>query len=468
MTLRRRLLLAILTTLVALVAAVGVAQVVVLHSYLLSRSTAHLQDLARLAAPPPAQRNGVAPPVVPLDQTVSHIANDGVAVEILGGDGSILAAQGFTGVDPSASFSVPTGTIPINAGSAPTVSEMSNVDGHHLLVLSEALTQPRDATVVIAVDLSNDDATIRTVLLVVVAGAAVALILAGVVMLPLLRGALAPLRHMATTADAIAAGDLKRRVGGGLSSDEIGRLGAAFDGMAERVQSLVGELRAREVTMRQFVEDASHELRTPVTAIRGSAQVLAGGGLADADVAEALHNITDETGRMAALVDDLLTLSRADSIDAATPTSTCDLYALCRENRVRWMALAPGREVNIVGEKAVVVCDSESLTRALDNLVTNAAKYSTAGESVDVAVRTWPDSAVIDVRDHGPGIHLSERERVFDRFYRGDSARSRTIGGTGLGLAIVRAIAHAQGGSVMIVDADPGPGTCVRLTFPRR
>jgi two-component system sensor histidine kinase SenX3 len=232
----------------------------------------------------------------------------------------------------------------------------------------------------------------------------------------------------------------------------------------------VSETRRTESVRRDFVANVSHELKTPIGALALLAETMAAGG--DPAVMHQLaERVLREADRLAQIVDDLLDLSLIEAQEAPTrePTPVATIVAEAVE-RVKAQAEAAGIPL-LAGEIApelVVSCDHRQLVSALTNLFDNAVKYSDAGRPIECTV-TAPEGAMprvsITVRDHGPGIPSRELERVFERFYRVDRARSRATGGTGLGLAIVRHVAHAHGGEVT-VESIEGEGSAFTLTLP--
>ncbi|MCA1668547.1 MAG: HAMP domain-containing histidine kinase [Thermomicrobia bacterium] len=284
--------------------------------------------------------------------------------------------------------------------------------------------------------------------------------------IPLVAGVLRPLRRMAGTSRAIAAGDLSRRVPIPRGDDELTDLARAFNEM-------VSKLEVAFATQRRFVADASHELRSPLAALGGGIEML----LIGADQADPaargrlLRLMESEIGRMSRLVDDLLTLTRfdADPLDALH-RAPVDLMALAAEVVDVTRLLAPDRTVLLDAptDRAIVVAgDADRLRQALLNLCANARAYTRPDGTITVGVRMTGGDALLTVADSGEGIAPEDLPRVWDRFYRADPARARQTGqgGLGLGLAIVHAIVAAHGGTTMI-GSTPSVGTTVTLTLP--
>jgi two-component system, OmpR family, sensor kinase len=337
----------------------------------------------------------------------------------------------------------------------------------------------RGGTLVMSMSLGEVDATVdQLVHIDVLVGLAVlgGLAIAGYSMV---RTALHPLTEIELTAAAIGRGDLSRRVPDHHPGTEMGRLSRALNAMLEQIERAFGaraasEARARrsEERMRRFVADASHELRTPLTSIRGFAELHRQGAVTDpAEISELLARIEDEATRMGLLVDDLLLLARLDQERPLTLASV-DLAGVVGGAVAGARATAPDRSVEVEvadDEDLTVSGDEPRLRQVVTNLLDNALAYSPAGEPVTVrlgpARRSERDYVAIEVVDRGPGLTAEQSERVFERFYRVDAARSRAQGGTGLGLSIVAAITHAHGGTVE-VDSAPGRGATFRVLLP--
>lgn len=272
------------------------------------------------------------------------------------------------------------------------------------------------------------------------------------------RRAMRPLRRLAETTDDIArTGDLSRRLPPVRARDEVGALTTSFNAMLDRVQDAHDRLEVALDAQRRFVADASHELRGPLTTIRNNAGLLTGNReVGAADRTEALGEIAAEADRMATLVDDLLAVARGDA-GTGYHLAPLDLATV---------AHAAGRGVPGVEVRAAagaeVRGDRAALTRLVGALVDNACKHG--GGDVVVAVAAGDGTVELNVRDHGPGIPPGDLERVFERFYRADPARSPA--GTGLGLAIAAGIAAAHGGTIAAAN-HPDGGAVFTVTLPR-
>jgi two-component system OmpR family sensor kinase len=278
------------------------------------------------------------------------------------------------------------------------------------------------------------------------------------------RRGLRPLEDMARTAGEIAGGDLRQRVPVDDEQSEVGRLGQALNFMLNRIEAAFSEKSASESRLRQFVADASHELRTPLTSIRGYTELLRKGAFADEESRQrALSRVEREATRMGTLVDDLLLLARLDE-GRPLERSPVDLRRVGADAVDDARAVEPARPVELVAPAPVVVLgDRDRLGQVAHNLVRNALAHTPAGTPVRVEVSAEAGMGRLRVSDEGPGLDAEAATRVFDRFYRGDVAR--TGDGTGLGLAIVRAIAEALSGTATVRSA-PGAGTTFTVELP--
>jgi two-component system OmpR family sensor kinase len=327
-------------------------------------------------------------------------------------------------------------------------------DGQYRTV---AVTVPQ-GTLITSLSLNPTNDTLASLRKVELVASLAVLLAMGVLVLLVVRRGLRPLRHMAGTADAIASGDLTRRVPEGRPGTEVGRLGSALNQMLAQIEGAFAEKSASEERLRQFVADASHELRTPLTSIRGYAELLGRGGFSDeAGRRKALKRIEEEATRMGGLVEDLLLLAE---LDRGRPlrAEAVDLQRICADAVGDSNAVAHGHHLTLEpGSPVVVVGDDERLAQVAHNLVRNALAHTPPGTDVTVSTGVAQRMGYIKVTDNGPGIPPGVAGRVFDRFYQGDPSRSAT--GTGLGLAIVRAIAEALHGSAEVVGPPEGGAT---------
>jgi two-component system OmpR family sensor kinase len=296
-----------------------------------------------------------------------------------------------------------------------------------------------------------------------------------------IRRAFAPLVEVEGTAAAIAAGDLSRRVPERPAGTEVGRLTASLNGMLSQIETAFRAREASEARTRRFASDASHELRTPLASIRGYAELYRQGAVTEPDdVARTMRRVENEATRMGSLVEDLLLLARLDE-QRPTRREPVDLTVLAGDAVHDARALDAQRAVRLVGlqegagpASALVTGDEDRLRQVVANLVANAIRHTPPNCPVEVAVGVAAADgapshlAVLEVRDHGPGLGPDQVDRVFERFYRVDASRSRgTGGGSGLGLSIVAAVVAAHGGTVG-VRPTPGGGATFQVTLPGR
>jgi two-component system phosphate regulon sensor histidine kinase PhoR len=221
---------------------------------------------------------------------------------------------------------------------------------------------------------------------------------------------------------------------------------------------------------RDFVANVSHELKTPLTAIRGLVETLLDDqGMPQGTQQRFLEKIRDQSTRLSALVVDLLTLARIESNEQGLERRPLDVRRVARECAGRFSAIASERglalDAELPGGPAFVRADEESLRQIVDNLLDNACKYTPGGGRVAVRVVESPGEVALEVQDTGIGIEARDQQRVFERFYRVDKARSRELGGTGLGLSIVKHLSLALGGRVSL-DSAPGRGSTFRVHLP--
>jgi two-component system OmpR family sensor kinase len=308
--------------------------------------------------------------------------------------------------------------------------------------------------------------TINTLIIVEVSVTGAGLVAAGIAGSVLVSVALRPLRRVASTATRVSelplhTGEvtLYERVPDAEADPrtEVGQVGAALNRMLDHIHGALNARQQSEMRVRQFVADASHELRTPLASIRGYAELTRRGREETGpDTRHALGRIESEAGRMTLLVEDLLLLAR---LDAGRPLQyeNTDLVPLVIDAVSD--ARAADREHNwrleLPDEPALVSADAARLQQVLVNLFANARTHTPPGTTVTARVHRHGPWLCVDVQDDGPGIPPELLPRVFERFARGDSSRSRASGSTGLGLAIVQAVAAAHGGAVT-VDSMPG------------
>lgn len=261
-----------------------------------------------------------------------------------------------------------------------------------------------------------------------------------------------PVERISQTAKAISTTDLTRRIDV-RGHDEISDLATTFNAMLDELEE---GFRAEK----QFLDDVGHELRTPITVVRGHLETMSDD---PQDRARTLALVTDELDRMARFVNDLLMLARSESPDFLH-FETVDVQALTGELFVKAETMAPREWVLETSGRGLIEADRQRLTQALLELVRNATKHTSEGQKIAIGSAVSPGEAAFWITDSGPGVPAADRERIFQRFQRGVSARQGS-GDAGLGLAIVAAIAQAHHGRVE-VDGKPGAGATFRLVVP--
>jgi two-component system OmpR family sensor kinase len=388
-----------------------------------------------------------------------------------------------------------------------TVSALSGGDRWRVIAFPTTFDTPNgqvSGTILVGTDVSNVYGTIGTLARIDLIVSGVVLVALVIVGIAIVRASLRPLTDIELTAQAIAAGDLSRRVPDRDPRTEVGRLGRSLNAMLAQVEAAFharekSEAAARwsEDRMRRFVADASHELRTPLTAIRGYAEYYrqrggigngarhtappgtelspaAGGRLTEPDIDRIMQRVEQESARMGVLVEDMLLLARLDQ-QRPLERRPVDLLTLAADAVQDARMIAPQRKIELIvgkGAAFLVLGDEQRLRQVIGNLMSNALTHTPDGTPIDVRIFTHGSdgrlpvpSVTLEVDDHGPGLNKEQADRVFERFYRADQARMRKTGGAGLGLAIVSALVTAHDGAVG-VDTTPGDGATFWITLP--
>ena len=319
-------------------------------------------------------------------------------------------------------------------------------------------------TLVASTNLKDIDATVNQVRLIVATGSAAVAVLIFLGVGLVMRRGLRPIEVMASQADRITAGDLTNRVNPAEARSEVGRLGAALNGMLARIEASVAEGEASQELMRRFLAEASHELRTPLASLRANAELYTQGALTKrSQVDEAMRRIMLEAQRMGRLVDDMLRLARLDQ-HPARQRNPVDLSALATGCVERSRIADPQRAWQArIAAGLVAVGDAELLCRAVDNLLANVHTHTPEGTTAVVSAYDDGDRVVVEVSDNGPGVPADRLPRIFDRFYRAGTPAQRP--GSGLGLAIVTEIAAAHDGTITAAANRPR-GLRVTLAVP--
>jgi two-component system, OmpR family, sensor kinase len=472
--LRVKLIVAVLALVTVALALISLASVTALRGYLVDRLDAELAMVARRSVGEPhygGPRGGRPPPSPYLvqrrdasgafeDQSGADLLEEGQGSPRLPDDADWLQAHSGTPM-----------TVPATEG------------GGQWRVLVQPRQDGSAGSLVVAASLAGIQSAVGWLQLFdLFVSLGVLLALAGVGVV-IVRASLRPLVEMEQTAEAIAAGDLTRRVPDRDPRTEVGRLAAALNSMLAQIEAAFRARAASETTarrseerMRRFVADASHELRTPLTTIRGFAELYRqGASLEPGELDRLMRRIEDQAARMGLLVEDLLLLARLDQ-QRPLDRRPVDLLALATEAVNDARAVAPDRRIELElggggdgGGPLVVLGDEDRLRQVIANLMSNALTHTPAGSPIELRAGTrrgdGASNAAIEVVDHGRGLTRQQAERVFERFYRADPARSHAAGGTGLGLSIVAALVAAHGGTVE-VSSVPGQGASFRVLLP--
>lgn len=338
--------------------------------------------------------------------------------------------------------------------------------------------------VTVATPLERINETTSNVLFYVLVSSMIFALFGGLAAYYLVRLSLLPLNEIQAVAKRITNGNWHERIETNESANtEVGALAQSLNTMLSHIEAAFDAQKRSEEKVRRFVSDASHELRTPLAAIKGYGELYRLGGVPEEHTADVMGRIESEATRMGRLVDALLKLARLDE-GQRMHLECVDLVPLCRNAAFDLIALSPGRKVSVIwknenGEEStitgeddpelIVRADSNQITQILSNLVSNANRYTNVEVPVELVLgKVTEDNTtyvLIQVRDHGAGLPEKELTRIFERFYRTDSSRSRETGGTGLGLPIVQAIAKSHGGNARAY-ATEGGGLTIEIRIP--
>ena len=505
-SLRTKLVTALLALVAIALAVMSFVGVAVFGNYLQNQVDVQLRSLdAQVQSAPAAFLGG---------HHTTFVVNNNV-IEVLAPN-----AQPVTGLGNWQNLSISGPAIPAselgNSGQPFTVPAQSGGDGWRVITQpvqysSDGVTF-QTGTLVVGVSLGNLHQTMAYLIRVDVIVSVVILIVLMIVGFAVVRANLQPLVDIEETAGEIAEGHLNRRVPELDPRTEIGSLGRSLNIMLSQIEAAFHAREESEAAahqseerMRRFIADASHELRTPLTAIRGFAEYYRqrgglvphwdksaassaaadeagggaldmGGGLTPDDLDRIMHRVEKEAARMGLLVEDLLLLARLDQ-QRPLARQPIDLLSLAADAVHDARLLAPARTIELSvqpGAAFLVTGDDARLRQVIGNLMSNALTHTPDGSPIEVSIGSGtldpriPDSApavTLDVTDHGPGMTPEQAQRVFERFYRADQARTRTTGGSGLGLAIVRALVTAHGGAASVRTA-PGRGATFRIALP--
>lgn len=277
-----------------------------------------------------------------------------------------------------------------------------------------------------------------------------------------------PLEDVEVTAEQIAAGDLSARMPEANPHTEVGRLVTSLNSMLGHIENSFAARAESENRLRRFVADASHELRTPITAIRGFSELYRQGAVKEGEpTKDLISRIEGESMRMGSLVEDLLLLARVDQA-REMESKPVNLVDVVESAIVSARAAGPNHPVSFTApdEEVFALGDEPRIHQVIANLLANARAHTPAGTEIYVSISRDTDGVRIAVADNGPGLSQDDQEKIFERFYRADSSRVRVDGeGSGLGLSIVDAVMGAHGGTVT-VQSELGKGATFTLFFP--
>ncbi len=382
---------------------------------------------------------------------------------IIGPDGTLVDffAPNFSGDE----YAPPAIDVSEIADQLPAVFTAPATDGE--VIYRVRVQRFGDVMSVTGVPINDVQATILRLIWVEVLGSLAILAALGVVGWWVIHLGIRPVKVMTETASQIAGGDLSVRVPESAPSTESGQLAVALNRMLGRIEAATVEQAASEERLRQFVSDASHELRTPVTSIRGYAELYRIGALtSDGALDDAMRRTEQEAARIGRLVDDMLTLARTDE-QRPLDAKPVPMDVLLHDTAIDARATAPGRVITIevASPGATILGDEDRLRQVLANVVANALVHTEPDVAITMRLDSTEHAVVIEIIDTGQGMTPDVAARVTERFFRADPSRSRHRGGSGLGLSFVDATVTAHGGHLTI-DSAPGRGTTVRLSFP--
>lgn len=488
--LRITIVLVLMALVIAALLASGVVATTIMRGYLLDRADTQLKDAATQLAQHPPPKGGFQPgdnnrgPRLPSVFVFQRFDATGAQV-----DGPFRQPLKQSEAQPE----LPSLTL---AQVVARDNKPFNVPAASGNETFRVIAYPMDdgGYLTVAQSLGDIDRTLQRLVGVQVAAGVILLVLLAGVGTYVVRRSLRGLEDVEHTAVAIAGGDLSRRVPQRDPRTEVGRLSLALNQMLGQIETAFAQRTASEFAarrsedaarrseeialrseenarqseerMRRFIADASHELRTPLTSIRGFAELTRQKGAA-ADPAT-MRRIEDEAKRMGLLVDDLLLLARLDQ-QRPLQHQPVDLLTLAGDSVHDVQAVQPGRVVQLrilQGSRAPVVDGDEArLRQVLGNLVSNALHHTPVEAPITISVGTRDGEAILQVADTGPGLNEEQKARVFERFYRADSARTRSTGGSGLGLSIVAALVAAHNGKVTVTDT-PRHGATFTVHLP--
>jgi two-component system OmpR family sensor kinase len=527
--LRTKLITSLLVLVAAALVAISVSSGWVLRSYLTSQDDGQLQSILNsLVSQEPTPPPGVIYSNTG-SNLLFGVQEPGVPLSLPGGNSGISRWSGGSNLPKSVpDVPTSLAWANANNGRLVTVHAQSGNDTWRVITtpISYQLdtatgTQQVNGTLIVGADLGNINAVIGRLATTELIVGLIILVILAMATVAVVRANLRPLVDIEETAGEIADGHLNRRVPERDPRTEIGSLGRSLNIMLSQIETAFHAREESEAAahhseerMRRFVADAGHELRTPLTAIRGFAEYYrqrggmvphwdrneapaaaalaaggfggvaspgvsrasGGGGLTPDDLDRLMERVEKEAARMGLLVEDLLLLARLDQ-QRPLARQPVDLLSLAADAVHDARLLAPARTIDLSvqpGAAFLVIGDEPRLRQVIGNLMSNALTHTPDGTPIEVSIGSGtldprrpdsPPAVILDVTDHGPGMTPEQAQRVFERFYRTDQARTRATGGSGLGLAIVNALVAAHGG-VASVRTAPNKGATFRIALP--
>lgn len=326
-----------------------------------------------------------------------------------------------------------------------------------------------EGVVRISLPLTEIESQLRVVYRVVLVSGLIAVIIALIVGYFISRGIMQPITQMTEIAEHISKGDFSKKVSV-RSKDELGILAKSLNKMADDLQSKIENLNKLNTVRKDFVANVSHELKTPLTSIKGFIETLEDGALYDkANAKKFIQIIKKHTERISSIIDDLLSLSELELGKDRITKEEFDLKASLDETLLGFQHILTSKKhslhVDIKGDDFRIKADKYKIEQILVNLLDNAIKYTGDGGKISVSMSKQKKDITISIADTGIGISKEHLDRIFERFYRVDKARSRQLGGTGLGLAIVKHIALLHDGKIDI-ESEAQKGTKITISLP--
>ena len=508
--LRTKLIASLLVLVAAALVAISVSSGWILRSYLTTQRDPQLQSAFNFFSD---RADGFAPGRVGQvtgTNLVVGVQEPGTPLSIPGGQPGLPNWPGSGQFQSLPAVPTSLAWANANSGKLVTVPAQGSNDAWRVITepISYQLTTDQgtivqvNGTLIVATDLGNISATVGRLVGAELIVGLIILVILGMATIAVVRANLRPLVDIEETAGEIADGHLNRRVPERDPRTEIGSLGRSLNTMLSQIEAAFHAREESEAAahhseerMRRFVADAGHELRTPLTAIRGfaeyyrqrgglvphwdrkaSAAPATAAGLTPDDLDRIMQRVEKEAARMGLLVEDLLLLARLDQ-QRPLARQPIDLLSLAADAVHDARLLAPSRTIDLSvqpGAAFLITGDEPRLRQVIGNLMSNALTHTPDGTPIEVSIGSGtldprlpnsPPAVTVDVTDHGPGMTPEQAQRVFERFYRTDQARTRATGGSGLGLAIVNALVTAHGG-VASVKTAPNKGATFRIALP--